>query len=233
MTARRGETQVRVKRVRGGRVLQVDGTFASWYRPGQAHTGSVWDALAAPLAWLPPSRRRSVLILGLGGGSAARVARAIAPDCCIVGVEASAEVIRVARRWFDLDLVDVEVVRADAHAFLRRTRRRYDYVIDDIFVGDARTLQKPPWLPLPGLALASRCLRPGGLLVSNVLDERAVVTRALHDLFPRTLRIDVDEYDNRILIGGPRGLDARALRAAVTSQPVLTRALQRFSIRRC
>ena len=74
----RGRPRVEVKLGRRGRSLRIDGTFASYYEPGIPITGSVWDALAAPLVLLPPSRRRSVLVLGLGGGSVARVVRALA-----------------------------------------------------------------------------------------------------------------------------------------------------------
>ena len=87
----------------GVRELHVDGTFASCYEPGRVTTGSVWDALAAGLAALPSRRRRSVLLLGLGGGSAARVVRALAPRAQIVGVEIDPSVVRLARHWFDLD----------------------------------------------------------------------------------------------------------------------------------
>ena len=79
--------RVEVKRIGNARALRIDGTFASWYEPGQQVTGSVWDALAAPLLLLPKPRRNRVLILGLGGGSAARVVRALAPKARITGVE--------------------------------------------------------------------------------------------------------------------------------------------------
>ena len=171
-------TRVRVERGRRGRSLRIDGTFASFYEPGRAATGSVWDALAAPLLWLPPAKRRSVLILGLGGGSAARLVRSVAPRARIVGVERSAEVIRAARRWFDLDALGVEVVRDDARRFLQRSRRRFDVVIEDVFVGPARDVHKPEWMLDGGLVSASRRLRRGGLLVSNTLDETAAVARA-------------------------------------------------------
>jgi len=62
--------RIRIRETKRGRALEIDGTFASWWsREGKA-TGSVWDALAAPLLALPASRRRRVLILGLGGGVA-------------------------------------------------------------------------------------------------------------------------------------------------------------------
>ncbi len=232
MTAGPRSQRVRVRRRRGGLALEVGGTFASFYRPGQVSTGSVWDAQVAPLAWLPPARRRSVLILGLGGGSTARLVRAIAPKARIVGVEASADVLKAARRHFDLDALDVDVVCDDAQAYLARTRRRFDLVIEDIFIGTEATLRKPSWLPEPGLSRAARHLRAGGLLVINSIDETVEVARTLGELLPRTLCIGVEGYDNRVLIGGPRDLDARALRAAAASQPVLAPSLPRFKIRR-
>ncbi len=232
MSAVRKRDEVRVQTTRGGRALRINGTFASWYRPGRATTGSVWDALAAPLLLLPPQRRRKVLILGLGGGSVARLVRAIAPRAHIVGVEQSRDVVRAARRWFDLDELDVEVVRDDARTYLQRSRRRFDAVIEDVFVGSARTLRKPVWLPEPGLARAARRLRPGGLLISNAIDEQGEVGGAMASLFPATLRIEVEGYDNRIFVGGPRAIDARSLRAAVARQPDLSPTLARLRIRK-
>src|SRR5512134_2559785 len=127
------DLRIEVRRGRRGRELRIDGTFASRYAPGSALAGPVWDALAAPLAWLAPARRRSVLLLGLGGGSAARVIRALAPRARIVGVEIDPAVVSAARRWFDLDALGVEVVTGDAARFLRATRARFDAVLEDVF----------------------------------------------------------------------------------------------------
>lgn len=227
-----GPTRVRVETSRRGRSLRIDGTFASFYEPGQPTTGSVWDGLVAPLLWIPRPKRRSVLILGLGGGSAARLARTLAPRARIVGVERSAEVIRAARRWFDLDALGIEVIRADARYFLSRSRRQFDLVIEDVFVGSARDVHKPAWLLEGGLAAAARRLRRGGLLVCNSIDETAAVARALRPLAPALLRIDVEGFDNRILVAGPRGLTGRALRSAVGANRVMSGTLDRLSFRR-
>ena len=86
--------------------------------------------LAAGIAALPRRRRRSVLLLGLGGGSAARVARALAPRARIVGVEIDPSVVRLARRWFDLDALGIEVVVEDARAYLEKCPRRFDAVLE-------------------------------------------------------------------------------------------------------
>jgi spermidine synthase len=214
-----------------GRALRVDGSLASWYAPGSAITGSVWDALAAPLLALPPSRRRSVLILGLGGGSAARVVRALAPAAQIVGVERDQRVLRAARRWFDLDDLGVRVVEADALLYLRRAKRRFDAVLEDVFVGRGRAVHKPAWLPAPGLELAARRLARGGVLASNGLDEFDSVAREMRRLFPATLRIGVEGYDNRIAVGSTRQLDARRLRSSVAADATLAPTAARLSFR--
>jgi spermidine synthase len=226
-----GRPQVRVVRAGRGRALRIDGTLASFYAPGHALVGPVWDALAAPLVWLAPARRRSVLLLGLGGGSVARVARALAPGARIVGVERSAEVVRAARRHFDLDALGVEVVLADARVYLERTRARFDLVIEDIFVGQGRRVGKPEWLPRPGFGLAARRLAAGGVLTSNALDEAPVSLRAMGELFPARVDIAVDGWDNRILVAGPARLSGAGLRAALARDPLLAPTLARLSLR--
>ena len=204
-----------------GRALHVDGSLASWYAPGRITTGSVWDALAAPLLLLPRSRRRRVLVLGLGGGSAARIVRALAPRAQIVGVERDAEVVRAARGWLDLDELGIKLEQADARDYLARSRRRFDAILEDVFVGRGRGVHKPAWMLDRGLRLAARRLAPGGLLVSNTLDETAAVARRLRGMFPAIVRIDVADYDNRILVGGPPGLSGHTLRSVVRSDAIL------------
>jgi spermidine synthase len=220
----------RVRVVKRGRrrELRVDGTFASSWRPGEATTGSVWDALALPILALPPVRRRRALVLGLGGGSAARLLRALAPTIEIVGVEYDAEVLRAARRHFDLDALGVEVVRGDAREYLASSRRRFDLVIDDVFVGRGPEVHKPDWLPEPGLARAAARLASGGLLVSNTLDEHREVAGWLRPRFPAVVRIRIEDYDNRVLVAGPAGLDARRLRAAAAAEPRLAGVLPKL-----
>jgi spermidine synthase len=223
--------RIRIARGRRRRELRIDGTFASCYAQGSALAGPVWDALAAPIAWLPPARRRRVLILGLGGGSAARVVRALAPGARIIGVERSAEVVRAARRHLGLDRLGVEVVVADARSYLERARGSFDLVLEDVFVGSGDEVRKPEWLPRPGLALAARRVARGGLLATNTLDDAPDSARALAALFPARVRIAIEDWDNRILVGGPPGLDAPGLRAAIAADRLLTPTLRRLVLR--
>ena len=227
---RRGRIHVRV---RGGhRELRVDGTLASRYEPGQVATGSVWDAIAAPLLALPAQRRRSVLILGLGGGSVARLIRALAPDAHIVGVEFDAGVVRAARRHFGLDRLGVEVVIGDALGVLARERRRFDAVIEDVFVGVTQRLRKPDGFPEPGLPLAWRRVRPGGVLISNTIHEGAQVARVLRRLdAPAVVAVHVADYHNRILAAGPLSLRAPHLRKCLAASQIFDTALPSLTLR--
>ncbi len=172
-----------------------------------------------------------MLILGLGGGSVARVVRALAPRAKIVGVEKDRRVLRAARAHLDLDFLGIEVIEAAAEDFLSRSRRSFDLIIEDVFVGQGRNVHKPDWLPSPGVGRAVRRLNRGGLFVSNTIDESAEVARELARHFPSIVRIVVEDYDNRILVGGPRPLSATALRAAVASERILAATLPLMNFR--
>jgi SAM-dependent methyltransferase len=229
--ARRTPERVRLV-ARGKRLeLRVDGTYASSWTPGEIATRSVWDALAASVLALPPERRRSVLLLGLGAGSAARIVRALAPDARIVGVELDADVVAAARRWFELDALRVEVVIGDAREVVAQLRGRFDVVMEDVFIGREATLRKPEGFPLPVLDHAKRLLAPGGVVASNTIDEGPAVRRALAARFPRVVEIAVAEHDNRIYIGGGPGLDAKRLRAEVRASALLGATLPRLKFR--
>ena len=109
---------------------------------------------------------------------------------------------------------------------------RFDAVLEDVFVGPGRAVRKPDWMLAHGLALAAARVARGGVLASNALDEAPAVARILAALFPGRLRIEVADFDNRVLVGGPRGLSARTLRAAVAASPVLSPSLRSLHFRR-
>lgn len=223
--------EVRVEHRPAGRELQVGGTSASWYQPGRLLTGSVWDALAVPIAVLPPERRREVLILGLGGGSAARLLRAAAPAARIVGVELEAGVVEAARAHFDLDELALDVRIADARRFVDDDDARYDLVVEDCFVGGEGGLEKPPWLPEPGLDAVAARVATGGVLVCDAIHEVAEVSEALRRRFASVVRIELLDCVNQVFVASDRPLSARPMRRAVGADPVLGPALGNLRFR--
>eukprot|EP00446_Apocalathium_sp_SHHI-4_P087635 CAMPEP_0177465476 /NCGR_PEP_ID=MMETSP0369-20130122/17434_1 /TAXON_ID=447022 ORGANISM="Scrippsiella hangoei-like, Strain SHHI-4" /NCGR_SAMPLE_ID=MMETSP0369 /ASSEMBLY_ACC=CAM_ASM_000364 /LENGTH=288 /DNA_ID=CAMNT_0018939363 /DNA_START=52 /DNA_END=915 /DNA_ORIENTATION=+ len=231
-----GEPRVYVETIDEGQALVVDGTFASLYRPGKVSTNCVWDALAAPMLALPQERRRRVLLLGLGGGSVARIVRALAPEAEIVGVELDAEVIAVAREHFGLDDMALEIIEGDALEFLRSDTRSFDYIVDDVFIGDCDTVRRPDWFPF-AIDLECERLRTGGVLVSNSIDEHKAVARHLRGHLRRgnfgpegtLVRVDVKDYSNHIFALGPPSLSGSSLREAVGSNVHLAESLEVLS----
>jgi spermidine synthase len=223
--------RVRVQESRYGRELIVDETFASLYRPGDASTGSVWDAIGAPLLLLPEAKRARLLILGLGGGSVARQLRRLAPEAEIVAVELDRDVVDVARAEFDLDEIGLEVIVDDALAVLERERRSFDAIFEDVFIGRGDDVHKPDWIPEPAHLLARKRLTANGVLVTNTLDEAPAVGRALRALFGHVASIAIDEFDNRVLVASDRAFDARSLRAAVAAESLYGDALPALSFK--
>jgi len=228
---KRKGARVRVHESRHGRELIVDETFASLYRPGDASTGSVWDAIGAPLLLRPAHRRSRLLMLGMGGGSVCRQLRRLAPDAEIVAVELDPEVVAVARAEFDLDELRLDVVVADALAVLRREQRGFDAIFEDVFIGRGDGVHKPDWIPDPGHALARRRLKAGGVLVSNALDEAPRVARSMRAAFAHVVQIGIEGFDNRVLVACDARFDAHSLRASVAAEPLYADALPALSFR--
>jgi SAM-dependent methyltransferase len=220
-----------VRRVRGGLELRIDGTQASVHRPGGALTGVVWWALASPILLLPRTRRPRVLLLGLAAGSVARALRALASDAEIVGVELDRDVVRLARSHFDLDRLRLELVVGDALEFLERDCRRFDLIVEDLFVGKSRCVRKPDWLLGKGYRLIRKRLRPGGYIVSNTIHEMPAVVRALRPFGGRIVSLDVRGHWNRITVCGRDLPSARVLRKALASRTETSRMLRRVALR--
>jgi precorrin-6B methylase 2 len=223
--------RVQVRR-RGALVeLRIDGTLSSAHRPGGGAAGPIWETLGGLILALPPERRRRVLMLGLGGGSAPRVARRYAPDARIVGIERDPDVARAALEHFGLGELGVEVVVDDALAFLKRNRERYDLVLEDIFIGPNATVRKPEWLPEPGLGLALGHLEDGGLLGSNTIHEEHETARALAGRGTGVVSIAIEGYYNHVVVAGPPSLTTTGLRRVFAAESRLARTLPKLSFR--
>jgi spermidine synthase len=223
--------RVEIRRVRGGLELRIDGTQASVHRPGRALTGVVWWALASPILLLPRNRPRRVLLLGLAAGSVGRAVRALDPDAEIVGVERDREVLRLARRHFGLDRLRIELVIGDALEYLRRERRRFDLIVEDLFVGPSRFVRKPEWLLGEGYRLIRRRLRPGGYVVSNTIHETPAIVRAMHPFGGRIVSLDVRGHWNRVTVCGRDLRSPRVLRRAFAERPETARMLRQVAVR--
>ena len=110
--------------------------------------------------------------------------------------------LRLARRHFGLDALRLELVVDDALDYLTRERRRFDLIVEDLFVGPSRSVRKPQWLLGEGYRLIRKRLRRGGIVVSNTIHETSAVVRAMRPLGAPIVSFDVHGHWNRIVVSG-------------------------------
>ena len=107
------------------------------------------------------------LILGLGGGTAAKVIRKLWPEAKITGVEIDPIMIELGKKYLGLDLDDIYI--GDAEGVGKRLKvkgKRYDLILVDTYLGD----QFPAGFESESfLKLILRLLRPEGTAVFNRL----------------------------------------------------------------
>lgn len=142
------------------------GTHATWHR-GRVMTGYAWDALTAGSALFPGSAPRNLLMLGLGGATACRQLRKIFPDLAITAIEIDAQMIDLARRYMELDSLNIDIRIGDAYEMLGEIDERFDVVLDDVYLGMGSDVLRPEVVADEVLErLASLCTRRG-IVVAN------------------------------------------------------------------
>ncbi len=194
--------------VGGERQLRVNDGFAVQsvsLRSGRLPLRDVWAYYALAPSWAARPVE-SVLLLGMGGGTAAEIYRRLYPDARITGVEIDPAMVKAGEEHLGLDLSGIDVRIEDARTFAARGahfRAQHDVIILDAF--------QFPYIPFQ---LATReffldladCLAPGGVLMVNVgrhRDHRAVVhavTRTLSSVFPHVQSADPPNHSNTIVV---------------------------------
>lgn len=199
--------------------LDVEGaTYATWH-PSQVMTGYSWDALSVGCLLRHEGPPKSVLILGLGGGTVARQLRRFVKDVRIVGVEIDPGVVDVARRHLHLGDTDVEVHVKDAYEYLADTDERFDVVIDDLFLSGKTDVVRSRVPDGDTLKLVRSRVADGGLVVANLITDqgdhatvRAAARAGFKKAFAQTRVVTPPRGLNEILVGGDRVRPGGALR---------------------
>lgn len=195
-----------IERVDGGIDLDVIGaTHATWH-PTERMTGHAWDALTAG-ALSALHEPRSILLLGLGGGTVLRQLRAFLPHARMVAVEIDGEMVRLARTYMELDAVEAEVVEGDAYRFLEENTERFDVVMDDLYRCGDRDVERPRGISEASVRDMTRHMAPGGILVMNfvlgaghTLLHRAARS-AFHQVFGSVRAFRPPLSHNEVLVG--------------------------------
>ena len=108
---------------------------------------------------------QNALVLGLGGGDVIRLVHKLNPRLVITAVDIDPVMIKIARDYFDLtDSFYLKIYQRDAYYFLLLNRKKYDFIVVDLFVGfkNPQKARSTKFLKLLRGSLAG-----GGLIVYN------------------------------------------------------------------
>ncbi len=188
--------------------FRVAGAIHASHHKRRFLTGLAWDMIAAaPLlaATHPP---RSVLMLGLAGGTAFRILRHLLPDCQLTAIDIDAEIVGIARKHMDLDALGIEVILGDAYPWLAKNRRTFDVVIDDIYLAGKTDVFRPQAWDAGLLQNLRRAIAPGGVLAVNLVTGaghrtmQSLTRRVLSGNFPVVRSIKSAVAMNEVLVAG-------------------------------
>lgn len=75
------------------------------------------------------------LVLGLGGGSAAKLVRKYWKNANIVGVDIDPIFVEFGEKYMQLDRVGADIHIQDATLFIKENKKKYDLILVDMYVG--------------------------------------------------------------------------------------------------
>ena len=133
--------------------------------------GSLQRILRKGLKYIGFERIRNfqeVLVLGVAGGSViATLVEEIRFQGKVTGVELDAEVLQVAKDYFQIDrFAQLELIVEDAFSFILRSQNQYDLIIIDIF----QDTQMPAFLFEDFfMHHINKCLRVNGFILFNTM----------------------------------------------------------------
>ena len=188
--------------------FRVEGALHAWFHRKRLLTGLAWDLIAAAALLRQDGPPRSVLMLGLAGGTACRVLRHLLPDCALTAIDIDAEIVGLAREHMDLDSLGIEVHTTDAYPWLARNRRTFDVVFDDIYLAGKTDVFRPREWDMDLLENLRRAVAPGGVLAVNLVTGRghrrmqSLTRRILRDSFPQVRCLRTPEGMNEVLAAG-------------------------------
>lgn len=160
------------------------------------------------------AKMNHILVLGVAGGSVIKtLSNEVGYKNIITGVEIDAQVIQIARKYFDLDsILNLNLVVDDAFEFVLKTKDKYDLIIIDIF----QDTKMPNFLfETFFINRILEILKPQGIFLFNTmclneLDNKrnAVYLKVLYEQAVNVRTIPRIESHNELIIVEKLGNDA-------------------------
>ena len=210
----------------------------SIYHPDTLNYGGPWQQFL-PAPFFSPGRIPEdvdrIAIIGLAGGTVARQAAAVFPNVVIDGIEIDPLIVEVGRRYFDMNLPNLNVVVQDGRWALARSPYLYDLIGVDAY--------RPPYIPWhlttrEFFQMTAEHLTEDGVLVVNVArtpDDRQLIdglATTMGTIFPSIYVMDIPGTFNSMIYATlqPTGVeDLRENLAALSrdgrTHPLLTASI--------
>src|SRR5258708_24943348 len=164
-----------------------------------------WDAQSAS-AFLAGCAPRTALLLGYGGGTAARQLRLMFPHVRLTGIEIDPRVAHLAAQRFSSAEIGAEVVAGCGERFIRSSRLHYDFTLDDMW--DHEQMKRraigcdPLWLPSVIRRLTRRGVYAANVYVRTVAPiEYDFALAQLRSYFPAITRVALPWEQVCVLVG--------------------------------
>jgi len=199
-----------VQRTLRGYRMKENGCVLSEILSEPGPTNSVFDFLAAAVAEFSPGHELG--LLGFAGGGMIAPLRKAGSDLEVHSVDLDLRGYELFRKVSSAWSGSVCFTQADALAWLQQRRAQFDAVIEDLSIPVPGDVERPEicWQGLPPLTRQS--LKPGGLLVVNMLKSAGMNWGQFTPLFAKGYAdrfvVHLAEFENRILIAGNLNVSA-------------------------
>jgi spermidine synthase len=198
---------IQVLEINGTRYLRLNegqGTHSE-YNPQTLEYGGPWQQfLVGPFFYAnrQPEDVRRIAIVGLAAGTTARQAAAVFPNVVIDGLEIDPKIVEVGRKYFDMNMPNLNVIIQDGRWGLASSPEKYDLICVDAY--------RPPYIP-PHLTtreffqIAADHLNPDGVVAINVGrapgDRRLIdgLATTLGTIFPSIYVMDIPNTFNSLI----------------------------------
>lgn len=114
-------------------------------------------------------KAKNILILGLGGGTVAKLVSKKWPKAKIVGVEIDPAMIKFGKKYFDLGkIVKLKIINTDAISWVKKnaTKQKFDLVLIDLYKGEEMPKKIAEKKFLESL---KKTVRKNGVIIFNCL----------------------------------------------------------------
>ncbi len=198
--------------------FRVAGAIHASFHTKRFLTGLAWDPIAAAALLHPSGKPATILMLGVAGGTALRTLHHLLPNAQLTGIDLDAELIALARNEMALGATGAEIVIRDAYEWMKGNTRKFDVIIDDLYLAGEDDVFRADQCDGGWLSLTARSLAPGGILAINLVTgpghraKQSATRKHICGRFPAVRSLTTGDSMNEILVAGEKVATGSALR---------------------